>query len=54
MNAADIVLTVLIAAALILCIISMIRRHKKGKGCSCGCSCCNADCQYRKKNDKKQ
>lgn len=39
MNTADIILTILIAAAVICALVSIVRGKKKGCGCGCeGCS----------------
>ncbi|SDA13783.1 Virus attachment protein p12 family protein [Ruminococcus sp. YE71] len=43
MNAADIVLTILIAAAVILAARALVKRSRKG-GCGCGCDTCTAKC----------
>lgn len=37
-----VVICLLIAAAVVLAIVSIVRDKKKGKSCSCGCGC--ADC----------
>ena len=39
MQITDILLIVLIAAALVLAVRSVIRAKKSGKSCSCGCDC---------------
>ncbi|MBQ8983189.1 MAG: FeoB-associated Cys-rich membrane protein [Lachnospiraceae bacterium] len=42
MNTVDIILIILIAAAVITAIAFMIRNKKKGKGCCNACSKCSA------------
>ncbi|MBP3736844.1 MAG: FeoB-associated Cys-rich membrane protein [Lachnospiraceae bacterium] len=46
MNLWNILLTVLIAAAVILAVVHCIRRRKRG-GCGCGCDGCAAPCDAR-------
>ncbi len=44
MNWLDILLIVLVAAALVLCITVLIRSRRKGRGCCGNCSCCRSGC----------
>jgi len=49
MNGLEVILTVVIAAAVIGVIALMIRNKKKGKGCCSGCSGCSvSNCPHRK------
>ena len=46
MNPLDIILVVLIAAAVIFALIKIYRDKKRGKGCGCGCEHCqNTACK---------
>ena len=49
MNAADIILTVVIAAILGFAVWLSIRRRKKGSSCGCGCEGCQG-CAPKDKN----
>ena len=45
----DILLGALIAAAVLLALIKILRDRRRGKGCSCGCGgCTRADCPSHK------
>ena len=47
----DILLGVLIAAAVALAMGKMVRDRRRGKGCSCGCGgCARSDCPGHKAN----
>ncbi|MBO6303365.1 MAG: FeoB-associated Cys-rich membrane protein [Ruminiclostridium sp.] len=48
MNLVDIILIVLIAAAVAGALFVMIRDKKKGKGCCGNCSCCGGSGECRK------
>ncbi len=54
MNGLEILLTAVIAAAVIAVVVVMVRNKKKGKGgCGCGCSGCAAgDCPKRVRNEE--
>ena len=43
----DILLTILIAAALLLAVRKLLRDRRRGR-CSCGCSRCPSDCGRQK------
>ena len=47
MNWLDILLIVLVAAALGLCIAVIIRSRKKGRGCCGNCSGCRKNCSFQ-------
>ena len=49
-----VVICLLIAAAVVLAIVSIVRDKKKGKSCSCGCSGCamNGACHTSHPTDK--
>ncbi len=49
MNAADIVLILLIAAAVIGAVVHIVRRKRQGKGCGCGCAGCSGNCTSMQK-----
>ena len=49
MNPVDIILVVLIAAAVFFAVRKVVTDKKRGKSCSCGCSMCSADCPAKKK-----
>ena len=41
----DVLLALLVAGAVLLAVVRIIRDRRKGKGCSCGCASCAArDC----------
>lgn len=48
MNITDIILILIIAAALVLAVRSTIKQRRTG-GCSCGCSGCNMQCSKKQK-----
>lgn len=48
MNAADIILILIIAAVVFLAVRKVIKDRKNGKSCSCGCSGCSADCPVKR------
>ena len=53
MSAADIVVLVLVGAALIAAVLFSIRsRKKRGGGCGCGCSDCSGCPSASEKNKK--
>ena len=43
----DVLLVVLVTAALLAAVIKLIRDHRRGK-CSCGCSACDRSCGRRR------
>ena len=47
MNAADILLLALLAAALIWAVVRCVKNAKRG-GCGCGCDGCTAQCRKRR------
>ena len=50
----DILLALLIAAALVLAVRKIIRDRRRGKGCGCGCGGCPAaDSCHTGKSDRK-
>ena len=50
MNAADIVLLLLIAAAVVWAAVHIVRRKRQGKGCGCGCAgCSGGKCPHSRK-----
>lgn len=53
MSAADIVVLVLVGAALVAAVLFSIRsRKKRGGGCGCGCSDCSGCPSASEKNKK--
>ena len=45
----DILLVLLVTAAVLLALVKIFRDRRRGKGCSCGCSgCTRADCPSHK------
>ncbi len=51
-----IIICALLAGAVALAIISIVKDKKKGKGCGCGCSSCamNGACHAAKNTDNKK
>ncbi len=47
-----IIICALLAGAVVLAIVSIVKDRKKGKGCGCGCSSCamNGACHATKNN----
>lgn len=52
MNWLDIVLLLLVAAALALCIVTLVRSSKKGRGCCGTCSCCRGNCPSKQQSQE--
>ncbi len=44
MSGADILVSIVLLAAVTAIIGGLIRKQKKGGGCSCGCSGCGGSC----------
>lgn len=44
----DYLLGALVAAAVLLALVKLIRDRRRGKSCSWGCAACAADCPRRK------
>ena len=53
MNIWDIILSVILIAAVVLAIIRCVRVKKRG-GCGCGCSDCSASCAGKNEEGRKK
>lgn len=49
MNAVDIIILSVLAAAVAAAVAFIIKRRKNGKCCSCGCDNCNLNCHKKQK-----
>lgn len=47
LNPFDIVLTVIIIAAVITALIIIVKNKRKGKNCSCSCGSCDIPCKNK-------
>ena len=53
MNAWDILVLALVAAALVTAVRVWSKKNKKDGGCSCGCGGCTKDCTLRREEKPK-